>query len=203
MNQSFNNYTDANSLDLLMQEIEKTIDNKCFIAALHMALSIPDMLGKLMYPKLDGKQKYIKWFDDNVHDITFGYLYSDNPFGKSDGSPDINGEVCYALRCKFYHEGTNHVESKTKARINEFVLVINDKEYVMGDYAGIEFEFDKWDPKTNIVPFTKYLYVSCKGLVRAIIEAAKAFINSNPNLEYPKLRINNGGGKINDDWFVK
>lgn len=73
-----NNYCDASSLVLIIGEIEQAIETKSYLTALHMALSIPDMLGKLAYPK-SVKNKYNKWFDENVRNITFGYLYSENP----------------------------------------------------------------------------------------------------------------------------
>lgn len=194
------NYTDANSLELLIKEIEKAIDAKSYLAALHMALSIPDMLGKLAYPKFNGG-KYIKWFDDNVRNITFGYLYSENPLGISDDIPKMCGEVCYALRNRLFHEGTNDIETKTKARINEFVLSFTDEDFIRGKYAGKDYKFDKCNPETDTCPEINYLYISCKGLCKEIVMAAKEFYKNNPDLDYPKLSINQGRGKVNDIWF--
>ena len=196
----FHNYHDTSSIELLISEIEKTIEAKLYLAALHMALSIPDMLGKLAYPKFNGN-KYIKWFDENVRSITFGYLYSENPLGISDDGPKMCGEVCYALRCKLFHEGVNDIKARTKVRINEFVLSFTDEDFVRGNYAGKDYEFDKYDPKTNTCPEINYLYISCKGLCKEIVMAAKAFCKNNPDLDYPKLRINKGHGKVSDIWL--
>ncbi len=200
--EKYHNYRDINSLELLINEVEKAIDAKSYLAALHMALSIPDMLGILAYPEFNGN-KYIKWFDENVRNITFGYLYSENPTGISDDCPKMCGEVCYALRCKLFHEGVNDIETKTKTkvRINEFVLSFDDEDFVKGNYAGNYYEFDKYDPKTNTCPEINYLYISCKGLCKEIVMAAKAFYKNHPDLDYPKLRINQGHGKVSDLWF--
>ena len=195
-----NNYRDVSSLVLIIGEIEKAIETKSYLAALHMALSIPDMLGKLAYPK-SVKDKYIKWFDENVRNITFGYLYSENPLGVSDDGPKMCGEVCYALRCKLFHEGVNDIKTKTKVRINEFVLSFTDEDFVRGNYAGKDYEFDKYDSETNTCPEINYLYISCKGLCKEIVMAAKAFYKNHPDLDYPKLRINQGHGKVSDIWF--
>ena len=197
--EKYHNYTDINSLELLINEIEIAINAKSYLSALHMALSIPDMLGKIAYPTFDGN-KYIKWFDENVRDIIFGYLHSKNPLS-IDGGPKMCGEVCYALRCKLFHEGVNDITAKTTERINEFVLSFTDEDYVKGSYAGKDYEFDKWDPDSNIVPETNYLYISCKGLCKEIVVAAKEFYRNNPNLDYPKLRINQGHGRISDIWL--
>lgn len=200
--EKYHNYRDINSLELLINEVEKAIDAKLYLAALHMALSIPDMLGQLAYPELDlVKDRYIKWFDENVRDNTFGYLHSENPLGINDYGPKMCGEVCYALRCKLFHEGVNDIKDKTKARINEFVLSFTDEDFVKGNCAGNDFEFDKYDPETNTCPEINYLYISCKGLCKDIIMAAKAFYKNNPDLDYPRLRINQGHGKVSGIWF--
>lgn len=197
-----NNYTDKNSLELLFDEIEKNIKSKAFLSALIMSLTIPDMLGKLAYPELDKvTDRYIKWFDENVRDSTFGYLYSENPLGINDFGPKMCGEVCYALRCKLFHEGVNDIKDKTKARINEFVLSFADEDFVRGNCSGRDYEFDKYDPATNTCPEINYLYISCKGLCKDIIMAAKAFYKDNPDLDYPRLRINQGHGRARNIWF--
>ena len=197
----FDNYEKINSIELLIAEIEKLLTSKSYFSALYLALSLPDIFGKLVYPK-NTKNKYIKWFNENVRNIVFGYLYSKNPLDMDDDSPKMNGETCYSLRCKLFHEGITDVQT-SKIIINEFVLSFTDEDFVRGDYAGTEYELDKWDPKTNTAPQVKYFYVSCKGLTREITVAAKAFIQNNPDLDYPTIRINNGGGKINNDWFVR
>lgn len=194
-----NNYNDINSLELTINEIEIAIHAKSYLSALHMALSIPDMLGQIAYPKSEEK-KYIKWFDENVRNCVFGYLYSENPLNIN-GCPKMCGEVCYALRCKLFHEGVNDITAKTTERINEFVLSFTDEDFVRGNCAGKEYEFNKWDPETNTVPETNYLYISCKGLCKEIVVAAKEFYKKNPDLPYPKLRVNQGHGKISDVWF--
>ena len=197
----FNNYRDINSLELLISDIEKAIEAKLYLAALHMALSIPDMLGKLAYPKINGRDKYIKWFDENVRNITFGYLYSEYLSDVSNDCPKMCGEVCYALRCKLFHEGVNDIKTKTTLRINECVLSLTDEDFVRGNYAGKDYEFEKYDFETNTCPEINYLYISCKGLCKELVQAAKDFYKKNPDCDYPKLRINQSDGRINDIWF--
>ena len=61
------NYEEKNSVELLIEEIKKALDNKMYFAALCVSLIIPDMLGKL---ECDSNEKrfYSKWFDENVRD---------------------------------------------------------------------------------------------------------------------------------------
>lgn len=196
----FNNFTDKNSLEMLFEEIDKNLKNKNHLSALMLSLTIPDALGKVAYPKIGkSKPRYIKWFDENVKNI-FGLLYSDG-FYEPWGFPRMNGTICYKLRCALFHDGGNDLKKDTG--IDEFVLSLSDEEFVRGNYAGNEYLFDEWNPKTGEVPQNAYLYVSCKELSLNIVNSAKEFIKNNPDLDYPTLRVNYGGGKISDVWFVK
>ena len=192
----YNNYQEINTLDLLLQEIEKAISAKSYLSALYMSLSIPDMLGKVSDPKYQGN-KYIKWFDENVQNISFEYLCSKSEFD----SLNMSGEICYRLRCKLYHEGINDIRDRTM--VDEFVLSLTDDDYVRGNYAGTEYDFNKIDPETKEIPSVNYLYISCKGLCKEIVLAAKEFYKKNPNLNYPKLKINHDGGKFSNVWHIK
>ena len=195
----YNNYRDVNSIEPLLSEIEKALELRMYYAALHMALSIPDILSKVAYNlNKTSKQFYIKWFNENVKDGVFGYLYSENPLhNKEDDTPRINGKMCYALRCALLHEGGNNIEDGTK--IKEFVLSFTNEDFVRGNYAGVEPEFDK---NGNYVGNNHYLYISCKGLCKDLVSAAKAFIKNNPNLNYQKVRINSYGGKFNEYFII-
>ena len=189
----FNNYTDKNSVEILVERIEKHLKEEDYISALIMSLIIPDILGKVAYPKLKSKSedRYTKWFDENVKDC-FGILYS-QPFFEND-TTRMSGRVCYKLRCKLLHEGENNLKDNTG--IDEFVLSLDHEGFVRGNYAGRDYDFSKYNPETGECPKVDYLYISCKGLASEIISAAKSFILDNPDLDYPTIRINNGGGKI-------
>ena len=196
-----NNYTDKNSIELLIDDIQKSINNRNYLSALIMALIIPDALGKVNYPHLanNSEDRYIRWFDENVKDHIFGMLHS-QPLCECD-TIRMTGVVCYKLRCKLFHEGKNDLKGKTD--IDEFVLSFDDEGFVHGDYAGREYDFRRYNPETGECPKIDYLYVSCKGLSLDIISAAKTFIINHPNLKYPTIRVNSGGGKINSLFFMK
>ena len=187
-----NNFSDKNSLELFIDEIEKSIEAKNYLIALHMALTIPDMLGKIVYKHLNVFERYKKWFDENVVETISGQLYSENPLTLPSDFPEMNGTVCYLLRCKFFHEGINDINCEKANSVDEFVLSFTDSDFVNGQSAGyIAEECDNGEK----LYYNKYLYVSCKGLCKEIIYAAKAFMINNPNLKYPKIRVNSEGGK--------
>lgn len=188
-----NNYKDIDTLTLLFEEIEKHLETKQYISALYLSLSIPDILGQLEYPKLKNRDSYIKWFDENVRNF-FGFLPNDD-FYRGGECPRMDGEVCYRLRCKLYHQGINDIEDKTK--INEFVLCIGDEDFVFGNNAGIDYDFKKSASEGKVAEI-RYLYVSCKELIKGILNAAKIFVKRHPNKDYPKIKVNFGGGRISD-----
>lgn len=192
----FENYKEINALFLIVEEIEKTIKTGAYIASLHLALTLPDMLGKLIYPESE-KNKYVRWFDENVRDLHFGYLHSENPFNHDDDYPRMTGKICYALRCKLFHEGHNDIGQRNDINIQEFVLSLSDNTFLFGNYAGKEPIWDKYDFEKDYVPTNNYLYISARGLAEELLNAAKEFYKKNPNLEYRKLRItDNNNGKF-------
>lgn len=188
----FENYTEIDSLGLLLKEIENNIQNKNFYVAMYLSLSIPDILGLCEHPEFKDKtqERYVLWFDENVRDF-FGFLPHDSFYGE-DGS-FMNGKVCYQIRCKVFHQGTNDIFDKTG--IDEFVFSMGDDDFVHGMTFGTDYDLSTYDQTTNAVSSNSYLYVSCKEFATNMLKAAKAFISSHPNLSYPKIKINQCGGK--------
>ena len=78
-------------------DVKRSIEAKAYLAALSLALTFPDICGKLAYPNVQKvRERYIKWFDDYV-----SQFYSPN----EKEYPQFTGEMCYKLRCAFLHAG--------------------------------------------------------------------------------------------------
>lgn len=96
-------------MDVLLNEINQTLKSKCWLAALSLSLSIPDICGQLEYPEITGKgsvgKRYRKWYDSFI--IKY-YKYDDFVL--------FPGDQCYLLRCKFFHSGNNNIDSKSLSR---------------------------------------------------------------------------------------
>lgn len=194
---SMENYVEINTVSELLNEIKLLLDGKRYLGALFLALTLPDSLGKLAYPSIDKVgERYIKWFDENVYNI-FGLLYSD-PFYSN--SVHFDGKACYQLRCKLLHESTNDIAEKTG--IEEFVLGFNDQRFFTGGLSGNEYRFEEWTSGMDEVPQTLYLYVGVKEICTDVMEAAERFLANNPHLDYPKLKMNHGGGKFPKDLWI-
>ena len=107
----------------IIDEIIKSIENECFIAALALALTIPDICGKAEYPSANIAERYIKWYNKYIGD----YEKCPDPYGTD--MPYTSGELVYNLRNSLLHQGTPNVDaSKVKeerCRIDKLVLTIS------------------------------------------------------------------------------
>lgn len=113
-----------------INEIQKSIEHECYLSALALALTIPDICGKAEYPNAKGsKDRYVKWYD------TYLGLYErcDSPY--SADMPYLSGEMLYSLRCSVLHQGNPNVEGgnihEDRCKVDEFTLVI-DEDYDSG-----------------------------------------------------------------------
>ena len=102
-----------------IQAIEISLNTQNWYSALALALTLPDICGKIDSPDLKTRLRYPKWFNEYV-----GEKYK---VVKPDGETHIfmTGNDCYALRCAFLHEGSNNVsEHGAREKITEkFVLM--------------------------------------------------------------------------------
>ena len=87
-----------------IREIDVCLDNECYIAALSLALTLPDICGRAEYPNARVRDRYIMWYDTFL-----GPLQKFNsPYGAD--MPYLSGEVVYSLRCNFLHIGNPNIE---------------------------------------------------------------------------------------------
>lgn len=105
----------------LITSLEQSIRQENWYAALLTALTLPDIAGKIeYYPKYKKKTqlRYQKWFDEYIKhmypapDLVY-YVMDFMALGvpsKTDSHKNfLTGTECYAIRCKFMHEGSYSV----------------------------------------------------------------------------------------------
>lgn len=81
----------------LIDAVKLSVDQKNWYAALSLALTLPDICGRLE-GRIKGSQKrYADWFDRFVSS-----RYRGGPFYSMQF---LGGDDCYALRCAFLHQG--------------------------------------------------------------------------------------------------
>lgn len=128
-----------NSLEFLENEINACLDAKCYVAAMSLALSVPSLIGKRVYPELVEKEAYIKWYQENI-----GQYEHDSEQSK-DKMPYPSGDVCYALKEAMQNKcDTNIAGSYQDFDLSDFALKVEDKNYfdMYGGESSIGKEFD-------------------------------------------------------------
>ena len=121
---------ESNSIfEQIIKEINICLEHECFMSALGMALTLPDICGKAEYPTDGVTKRYIKWTNEK----------DDSPYGID--MPYLSGEVLYNLRNAFLHQGNpNIVSSEIKdirCKVDEFNLVIGST--FSGDTSSVHY----------------------------------------------------------------
>lgn len=217
----FSNYEEKNSIELLIEEIEKALSAELYLIALMSALTIPDVLCKIEYGK-GGGDNYSKWIDTYVEDL-FGRKYGERisncevvnykngkVLEKSDNeryleSPvNVCGVNCYQLRCSLLHDVNNEIKGNNKSGksrryiwIDECVLQFTKNEFSNGNVSGYDTKLKELNNGEIALVAEKYCYINVRELCNDIIKAAKKYIKENDIMDrLPKIKINNGGGKM-------
>ena len=171
-----------NAIEMFVQDIKISLENNCYYAALALALTLPDICGKIMYPEINTVgERYKKWFDYYIGD------YEQSPFYKNknslNGMPYLNGELCYSLRCAFLHQGENDLRNRKikSISLDEFTLIIEPYN-----------EFNLYcDSASNINGKHKTLNIQIRNLCNKIIWVIEQLINKGEIdlKKYPFLSI--------------
>jgi len=107
-----------------VKAVEKAIESKNYYGALFIALTLPDICGKIEFPNMSSSEKrYIKWFDTYMSD-----KYTPQ------GAVFLSGNDCYALRCSLLHEGKDDITGQLARKILEQFAFMTDGPHC--NYSG-------------------------------------------------------------------
>ncbi|MFY3647045.1 hypothetical protein ACOTET_23105 [Achromobacter xylosoxidans] len=95
-------------LRAIVESVKLAVANSNWYAALALALTMPDICGKIDNPNLGSQARYAAWFDTYI-----GPKYRRPVLGQE--HIFMAGTDCYALRCSFLHEGGEHAEGRAQA----------------------------------------------------------------------------------------
>ena len=151
-----------------IDEIEKCLENGLYLAALALALTLPDICGYAEYPSEGTGKRYKNWYDRyrGVNEKP------NNPY--SADMPYLSGEVVYSLRNHFLHSGNPNInKEKIKdelCKIDHFSLVIDNR--LLGDTSSVKYG-TKWS-------ITERRYqANIELLCRRLCKAAKQYYENN------------------------
>jgi hypothetical protein len=163
------------NIDYIVDDINRALENKAYLSALALALTLPDICGKIAYPEVSGKNavkiRYEKWIDE--------YVYT-WPSSFEDGILLAKGKHIYALRCQFLHNGMTPSFEDEKLDFSLRIL----KNDICGIHAfGSKYcEDDPSDVQYDI-------HLDLRELCNEIVRAAKKYCEDNELYIHPNIEI--------------
>lgn len=116
-------------IDKLIDDINKALDAEAYMAALSLALILPDICAKAEHnnstKERGNKTSYIKWFDEHIGQ----YEKSPKKDENEQSMPYLSGEVIYQLRCSVLHQGNPNID---KCRIQDESCKIDNFSLIVG-----------------------------------------------------------------------
>lgn len=156
-------------MDELIKNIKAALKGNAPMAALALALTVPDICAQIEYPAITMVgERYKNWFHAHLNQY-----YKDNftLAGNSLGMQEFNADVCYKLRCALLHSGNADTDLKV---LNEMRFWVPDAnaEYADCDTGIVKRMPDGSRHKTIILNITQFCENVCC--------AAKDFYDSWP-----------------------
>ena len=94
----------------VINDIKLSLNNKTYLSALALVLTIPDICSQVENHVSEGNRKmYIDWFNNYVEHEDFRFPLEG--FEKQ----TFDGNMCYALRCKVLHNGNLELKESAKS----------------------------------------------------------------------------------------
>lgn len=161
-------------IDIYVEDIKRSLENKCYFSALALALTLPDICGMAEYPDEGVSTRYINWYDKYLgDDMSKGHdaMGVDNPW--------LSGEVVYNLRNTYLHQGSPSIESsKVKEEANQldqFTLVLGDGTVIEEITTNINFGNGEVVFRSVIVDITFLCNKLCEYALKYYKENAERF----------------------------
>lgn len=161
-------------VDKIIADIDTSLKHGAFLAAITLALTLPDICGKAKHPSKGSKYRYISWYNEYVE----GAKKPNDPYAKD--LPYLSGELVYNFRCKVLHQGTLNVEkseiSEIDCQVDKLILYITEEGAVNKDFQEVKYGRDLNDVQERCI------HVDLRHLCNIIQKAAKEYYGSNKEL---------------------
>lgn len=154
-----------------IESIMEALQKECFLPALALALTIPDICGQVEYPESNPGTRYKKWFNKYVRQY---FSFSVPDLSWVDNSKLQNcyftGEMCYSLRCAFLHSGNGEISSNTMGEAEDSTWRYEYKFLLSLERTSVS---EIWDnTKTSK---RRTITINVKELCKAICYASKGY----------------------------
>lgn len=141
-------------IEIYVNDIARSLKDKCYFSALALALSLPDMCGIAEFTsETSVAKRYIGWYDKYL-----GPFFKQGTDSLEVEQPWLSGEIVYNLRNTFLHQGNPNVTgSKIKAQANQidkFILVLGDGTVIQMATAYVDFNNGEIEIRNILVDIT-------------------------------------------------
>jgi hypothetical protein len=103
------------------------LDSSNWYAALVLALTIPDICGRLENPSMGSQARFVNWYDRFL--LTH---YQSNIGSSGTLHTFLDGSDCYALRCAFLHQGEFDIsDQRAKKALENFHFIAPRQGYLI------------------------------------------------------------------------
>ena len=159
----------------IVKEINECLSKDCYLAALFMALTLPDICGKAEFPQKASGDRSVLWYEQHVgrferEQSKWGEDYADTPY--------LSAELYYALRCSVLHSGDVDVNGNAmqeeQNKLAKFTLSI-PKPNKYNAYGGATLI--TYDQQGNVD--SRELEVDIPYVCRIISRAAEKYYKEN------------------------
>lgn len=149
-----------NSFEMMMEEIINCLDAGCYLSALSNTMILIDACARIEFPsESSNKIRYKNWFKT--------YIQPNDKFVKEfDGTPYINDNIAYSLRCNLLHEANIKVGGDTPIPLEDEIDVFELKIEKTKEFDVYISEYGLVGTKRcislNVQQFCRYIYYIIK-----------------------------------------
>ncbi len=163
-------------INRIIDEINTCLANDLHLAALGLALTLPDTCGRAEYPDKGNKRRYIDWYDKYIGQYERNRQeYSEEELADL---PFLSGELVYQLRCSFLHSNDTDIDvdrltdEQNKLTIFNLELRKHDDILAAGTSSYLNYK------KDGSIEFRRY-DVGVAYLCRILSNAARHYYENN------------------------
>lgn len=167
-----------------IEAINKAYVDKNYIAALSLALTIPDICAQAEYDnKLGVGERYRKWFNEHIQEYygESGIMTLSNPSDKMKYLDNhfrykFDAEACYKLRCAVLHSGNDDI----KIHKNDYNFIIyatnpDPEKRLPCEITSVFVNNSKGVNQTILLDLDMFCYYMCKEAKESYEKNKEAF----------------------------
>ncbi len=138
----------------ITDEISRCLSNDCHLAALALALTLPDICGKAEFPSKNTSARYVEGYEEHIG--RFQREMSKSEEADLADLPFMSGELVYQLRCCLLHSGDTDVDRskihEEQNQLTEFNLELRRHDDILAAGSSTYLHY----AKTGDVEFRRY-----------------------------------------------